>query len=171
MVIIVFGLPGAGKSFFAKALAEKVNGKHISSDQIRKRLFDKPSYSYNEKVVIYKQMFDLMCDYAYRKKHLILDGTFYSRNIRDQFIDKMKSYNLDLMFIEICADETTIKSRFNAPESGTTDANYDIYSRIALEFEPLLQEHLTLVSSNQNIDSMIGKALAYLNLTTYTPDQ
>jgi len=35
MIIIVFGLPGSGKSYFASKLAERINARYINSDVIR----------------------------------------------------------------------------------------------------------------------------------------
>jgi predicted kinase len=45
MTVIVFGLPGSGKSYFATRLAELLNASYISSDQLRMQLYAKRTYT------------------------------------------------------------------------------------------------------------------------------
>lgn len=61
MVIMLYGLPGAGKSAFARQLAEMLNIAHISSDRIRFELFDEPSYSKEEESIVLHMM-DIMAE-------------------------------------------------------------------------------------------------------------
>ena len=56
MVVIVFGLPGSGKSYFASRLAKKLEADYISSDQVRKKLFTRPDYSEEGKKQVYKKL-------------------------------------------------------------------------------------------------------------------
>lgn len=164
MIVIVFGLPGSGKTYFAERLAERLGGYHLSSDVIRKELAPSPNYSETEKELIYKKMFNIMYDYADSEEPLILDGTFYKSAIRDNFIAGIERLGRDIKFIEISADEKLIKKRIDQYRE-TSDANFAIYQQIKEEFEPYNEEHLVLISKKDNEEEMLHKALFYLGQT------
>ena len=86
MIIIVFGLPGSGKSYFASQLAKMLNADYINSDKIRMAMFVKRTYTINEKLAVYNEM--LMQARKAEKNHtnLVLDATFYKNEIREIFI-------------------------------------------------------------------------------------
>lgn len=43
-LIIFYGFPGCGKTFFARQLCEEIQAAHVQSDRIRAELFDEPRY-------------------------------------------------------------------------------------------------------------------------------
>jgi predicted kinase len=75
-LVIVCGLPGSGKSYFARALAERIGAKHLNSDEIRQHLFEDRSYSTREKIAVYRQMADLAFEYLEKDKRVVVDATF-----------------------------------------------------------------------------------------------
>ena len=166
MVVIVFGLPGSGKSYFAERLAEKLNGRYISSDKVRKEIFDKPTYSLEEKVEVYKKLLEIAYDHAHAKSHLVIDGTFYSKDIKNNFIKMAEDLNLTLYWIEVWAEEEIIKKRV-AENRKYSDADYKIYELIKSQYEPFIKsDHLRLKSTNSNIDEMLKKASQYIGVQT-----
>lgn len=48
MLVIVCGLPGVGKTTFAKKLAPLINAIILSTDKIRKELITSPTYEKEE---------------------------------------------------------------------------------------------------------------------------
>ena len=56
MIVIVFGLPGSGKSFFACRFAAMINADYINSDRVRKKLFVSRTYLIKEKLAVYNEM-------------------------------------------------------------------------------------------------------------------
>ena len=52
LLIIVMGLPGSGKSFFGRQLAEEYALPRISEDVIRYELFEKPQFNNDEADII-----------------------------------------------------------------------------------------------------------------------
>lgn len=52
VLIMTYGFPGAGKTFFARQLSDSVQAVHVSSDRIRGELFDKPRYDREENAVV-----------------------------------------------------------------------------------------------------------------------
>ena len=60
MIVIVFGLPGSGKSYFATRLVKKLKARYVSSDIIRKDFTFKSKYSYSAKWRMYMKMLEEM---------------------------------------------------------------------------------------------------------------
>lgn len=59
LLILLYGFPGAGKTYFARQLCEHIQAAHIQGDRIRGELFDKPQYDKEENQVI-SQLMDYM---------------------------------------------------------------------------------------------------------------
>lgn len=170
MVVIVFGLPGTGKSYFASRLSDKIHAEYVNSDRIRKELFKKRDYSETEKKAVYDKMLQAMSQALSQNQDLVLDATFHKKETRDLFANKMSSKE-SLFFIEVHADEDIIKERLKK-ERPYSEADYEVYKIISQKNEPLSNPHLILQSTNDNIDEMLEKALAYLNLKNdYSADQ
>src|SRR4249920_2609436 len=104
MVIIIFGLPGSGKSYFASRLAKRIHADYINSDRIRKKMFPDGTYSEREKQSVYDEMLELMRRLMRQNKNAVLDATFYKEDIRKQFIDGAANAGR-IHFIETVSDE------------------------------------------------------------------
>ena len=49
---MMYGFPGAGKTYFARQLSDSIHAVHVSGDRIRGELFDKPRYDKEENQVV-----------------------------------------------------------------------------------------------------------------------
>jgi predicted kinase len=163
MIVVIFGLPGSGKTFFAKQLASGISGIHISSDAVRNSLKQKTKYNDVAKMEVYQLMLSLLEKGVAERKAVVLDATFYRKSIRNQFRKKAQQLNTPLYFIEMKADESVIKMRTGArrPDS---EADFGVYLKIKKEFEPLEEDHLVLHSGIGHPETeMLSKALDYIN--------
>ncbi len=59
LLILLYGFPGAGKTYFARQLCEHLQAAHIQGDRIRGELFDNPQYDKEENQVV-TQLMDYM---------------------------------------------------------------------------------------------------------------
>ncbi len=55
-LLMLYGYPGAGKSYFSRQFCENVQAAHIQSDRIRNELFEKPIYDKAENDIVYQLM-------------------------------------------------------------------------------------------------------------------
>lgn len=51
-LLMLYGFPGAGKTFFARQLSEDIHAAHIQGDRIRHELFESPRYDKQENEII-----------------------------------------------------------------------------------------------------------------------
>lgn len=161
MIVVVTGLPGSGKSFFASRLATAIHADYISSDKLRKKIIKSRTYSIKEKDLVYDEMLKEMRNGIKQNKNLVLDATFYKRETRNKFKEETTDAG-KIVFIEIIADETLIKKRLQSSREDS-EADFTVYKIIQQQWEPIKEEHLILQSTNDNIESMLEKAITYLH--------
>jgi len=51
-LILLYGFPGAGKTFFARQLCDDISAAHVQGDRIRFELFDQPRYDRQENEIV-----------------------------------------------------------------------------------------------------------------------
>jgi len=161
MIVIVTGLPGSGKSFFAERLAAELDAPYINSDRVRLTLPGSGKYSYEQKLTVYKAMLAQTAQILEENKSVVVDATFYHHTMREMFIRLAQGYNVPIRFIEIVANETVIRERLNKPRRYSA-ANYTVYEQVRDEFEPIVTPHLTVESTDGNLDSMLETAKHYI---------
>ena len=162
MVIIVIGLPGSGKSYFASRLATTIGADYINSDIIRKKMIRTRTYSIKEKLFVYNEMLKQMQLAVQQKKDIVLDGTFYKHSIRKKFI-KDAGHKGGIIFIEVRAAESLIRERLQQKRTDS-EADFEVYHIIKTQWEPLQEKHLTLQSTNDNLTDLLHTAIDYLHL-------
>ncbi|MFN6944096.1 MAG: AAA family ATPase [Cytophagaceae bacterium] len=158
MAIIIFGLPGSGKSFLAQKLAEKINAMYISSDLVRKELNKEVNYSEEQKLAVYEVM--LQRAKNSHNHHTIIDATFYKAGLREWFEDELSEVNNTIYWIWVYADDETSKKR-TSHKRPDSDADYQVYLKLKEQFEPPCDNFLKLSSENEDVDNMIQQCLRY----------
>lgn len=164
MIIIVFGLPGSGKSYFASRLAKKLGARYVNSDVIRNQLFVVKEYSQAEKKKVYSEMVREMKKAIQQNGNIVLDATFYKKSVRKKFSVAVKEFGQSIIFIEVWADQKVIIERLSRKRRHS-DADYSVHLYIKEVFEPMKREHLILQSTQINIDEMLDAALNYIRFS------
>jgi len=160
MIVIVLGLPGSGKSYFASRLAEVIQADYINSDQVRKEMFSKRMYSEQEKGAVYNAMLEKMKSVVQLNKDLVIDATFHREDSRQLFIRQLRG-KAKFFFIEITANPDLIRRRLKK-ERPFSEADFDVYELTRHQWQPLGEPHLSLESTDENIDYMLDRAVNYL---------
>lgn len=60
-LLLFYGYPGAGKTYFARQFTENVQAAHVQSDRIRAELFEEPRYDKQENDIV-GQLMDYMTE-------------------------------------------------------------------------------------------------------------
>ena len=160
MLIIILGLPGTGKTYFAQRLAGELKVPHFSTGQVRTELHLKGHHTRAAKQIVYNQLLIKAILELDAHPVVIVDATFGERDRRDQFGRAMVRKQQPLFMIEIVAEETIIRERV----SRDREANFGAYLKMVQQFEPLADDepHLTLDSGQQSPEAMVSQALSYL---------
>jgi len=161
-LIIVMGLPGSGKTYFAKALSEQIGAIHYNSDRIRKELNARPGYSSGEKDLIYKTLFNRVTDRLILGEEIIVDATFSISAYRSPYLVWAEKRGIPVYLIRLEASEQITKERVSRKRPDS-DADFAVYKAIKENYEPLKEEHLHLHSDEDWLEDMVQKALDYMS--------
>lgn len=147
MLIIMSGLPGTGKTTVAKSLSPLLDAVILSSDKIRKELFEKPTYKREEREIVYKIMI-LVAKYLLNAgKNCILDATFNKEEFRNQVMEKTQCPAKEFFIVEcICPEELAI-SRIQSRKDDYSDADLTVYKNMKEIYEPVKAKHVTVDTS------------------------
>jgi predicted kinase len=161
MLLLISGLPGSGKSFFAKAFSAKLGASHINSDQVRKALKKRGMYSDEAKMEVYLEMEQIADRELSLGRRVVVDATFYLKESRDRFRLLAQKHGTDLYMIVVMAKEKLVRERLARPRPDS-EADFEVYKKIKSQFEPFEEPHLELESTNENLDEMFHHAEAYI---------
>jgi predicted kinase len=139
-----------------------INGLHISSDAVRQHLQQTDKYQEQSKMEVYLEMLKLMETAIRKQQNTVIDATFYKADIRNLFKQKAERLNSHSYFIEIRADESTIRDRVKKKRE-ESEADFAVYLKVKSVFEPLKEVHLTLYSDQEELDHMLDQALTYIH--------
>jgi predicted kinase len=165
MFILVMGLPGSGKSCFARQLASVTGAEYISSDQVRQVMLGVATYSDKEKWMVYDEMLRMAVTAAGEGRNVVLDATFYTQALRRAFTRALEQAGR-IILIEVMADERLIRERLRRPRMDS-DANFEVYAELKELWEPVPEPHLTLRSTNENVESLLDQAMEYIHQAAY----
>jgi predicted kinase len=161
MIIMVFGLPGTGKTYFAERFAGKINAVHLNTDIVREKLNFKGHYDEKTKQQVYNELFKQAQMEFKQGANVIVDGTFHLSRRREQLENLGKEEKMKMYYIEIKASEKTARKRLKKSRKHS-EADPGIYEKIKAEFEPLNKDCLELWSDREDIKEMINKAEKYI---------
>jgi predicted kinase len=161
MLILVAGLPGSGKSFFAEKLAGRIGADYLNSDQIRLDLHATGKYTTDDKLAVYKMMVAEASAAIETGKDVVADATFFHHALRELFVRLAEAKKVPVFVIEVIAEEALIRKRLTQPRK-RSEADFNVYEGVRDAFEEITMPHLTLTSTDDNIERMITEAINYL---------
>lgn len=161
VLVVVSGLPGSGKSYFSRKLAERLPSAVVESDVLRQALFSAPTHSQAESRRVFQVCHLLISDLLKRGVRVILDATNLEEGRREQLYHIAESLRAKLILVQVKAPEEVVKERLErrsgAPEAEEhSDAGWEIYQRMRPRAEPMGRSHF-VVDTSRDISPVIEK--------------
>ena len=161
MLILICGLPATGKSTVARRLAKALDAEVLRTDIVRKALIGNPTYTEEEKNLIYKTVF-LIAEYLIKHDvNVIIDGTFYKDLLRKEAKNIAKKHCKRFFLIETSCPEAVVLKRLGKRErnlKSPSDADIDVYYKIKGLFEPIKESHIT-IDTDWGLEDSLKEAL------------
>ncbi|UCE13775.1 MAG: AAA family ATPase [Candidatus Heimdallarchaeota archaeon] len=176
-LIMILGLPGTGKTFFAKELSEFLPDKpiYLSTDIVRRYLFDfshhhyepfgEKSYTQEKRDLVYNALYLVIDILLSQKLSVMVDGTFYSQNKRQPIYKICQRSNQELILIRTTCSEDRIRQRIQDRKSqgkNSSDADFNIYLEIKKRFEPIKIPHL-VINTEQSLTTNLQEVKKYID--------
>lgn len=161
MIIMIFGLPGSGKSYFARHLQKEIDAIYFNTDIIRRELNLNGVYNEESKQKVYDKLVEEVSGQLDKGFDVIVDGTFHKQRRRESFRGIARKKSIEIYFIEIKASERTIRKRIEKKRKDS-EADFEVYRNIKNEFDPFSESHLILRSDKESINDMIIKTKKYI---------
>jgi predicted kinase len=160
-LIIVSGLPGTGKSYLSRKLAERLPSVVVESDALRKQLFPIPTYSAEESHRLFAACHRLIEDFLGSGISVILDATNLVEHHREPLYRIAQRFKARLILVQVEAPGKVVRERLQGRVEGincedNSDADWSIYQRMRTRVERISRNYYA-VDTSRDITPVIDK--------------
>ena len=160
-LIVVSGLPGTGKSFFCRKLAERLPFLILTSDSLRRALFPTPQYHEQENKRLFSACHVLIEELLERGIPVIFDATNLLEHHREYLYRAAERAGARLILVWVEAPPEVVRQRLLArevaavPESDS-QAGWQVYNKMKPRTEKISRNHL-VVDTSRDITAAVDK--------------
>ncbi len=177
LLVMTLGLPGSGKSFFARQFAEKTGSVHIRSDEIRQRMFAEPKYTKSENEAVFGFM-DFMAD-AFLEKGIsvVYDANNNRRQYRQNKLQLAKKHDANSIIVWLQTDENTAASRASNRDKRRVDDKFainvskDVFARLKKNLQKPYREDYVVTSGKYDFKVQLKTVVNKLMKLGYALDE
>ena len=160
-LIVVSGLPGSGKSYFSRRLAERTPLPIIESDAMRQRLSAKPDYSQAESERLFQACHALMDELLRKGISVIFDATNLIESHREQLYRIADRTGAKLILVQVDAPPEVIQQRMERRRArldpdDKSEADWQVYKKMSVTAERIRRNHFA-VDTSKDITPAIEK--------------
>jgi predicted kinase len=165
--IIVSGLPGTGKSYFCRRLAERLPFLVLESDALRKLLFSSPTYSASESSHLFHTIHYLVEGLLSKGIPVILDATNLSERYRERLYNIAERLKARLILVRVEAPPALVRERLKARSKreeieDKSDADWSVYQKMKPAVQKMHRKHYA-VDTSRDITPVLEKIVREVN--------
>jgi predicted kinase len=166
-IIVVSGLPGTGKTYFCRRLAERLPFVILESDALRKQLFSVPTYAADESAYLFRTIYYLIEELLKKGIPVILDATNLSERHRERIYSIAEHVSARLVLVRVEAPLELVQKRLEsrmkrAYDDDNSDADWMVYQKMKATAEKINRRHFT-VDTSRDITPVIDKIVREVN--------
>ena len=166
-LVVVSGLPGTGKSFFCRKLAERLDIVILESDSLRRRLFPAPSYSKEESTQLFRACHGVVEELLRKGVSVAFDATNLEEHNREQLYHIADQSGARLVVVRMEAPVEVVQRRLERrsrreDQSDHSEADWSVYSKMRPTVEKIGRNHFA-VDSSKDIAPIIDKIVRLVN--------
>jgi len=171
-IVVLIGLPGAGKSTLAAALSQRIpDARVLNKDTVRSALFEPCDYSAAERSIAFSAMLDAAGYHLGRGRVVILDGLAFPRLGEEEAVDALVAdagAYVAKIVCDVPIDVAVARADADAVAGTHRAANRDgaAVRRVAAEMREPSGAYLT-VDTTRPIDEAATLALGYIEDTAH----
>ena len=162
-LVVLTGLPGTGKSHFAKKLRNRLPLVVLESDRLRKVLVPNPKYTARESARLFAACHLLIEEFLSQGRQVLFDATNLTEKFRQPLYLISRRTGAPLLIVRCTAPSEVVRRRLaergaGAHPSDYSDAGWLIYSRMHSHEEAIQHRYLG-VDSSQDISGPLEEVV------------
>jgi predicted kinase len=170
-LVVLSGLPGTGKSHFARELVKRVPFLILGSDRLRKALVSQPRYTREEHLRVFAACHCLVEELLAEGYRVIFDATNLTEGFRQPLYDIAGRRGAPLALVRFTAPLEVIRRRLDERAAGLrsdsySDADWLVYCRLCPGEEPIERPHF-VVDSSQDIYPILEEVVRWFSAPSF----
>ena len=159
-IIIMVGIPGSGKCFFANQFAATFKSPIVSFKRLRSELFNTPTFSPDEDIRI-NQVANYMLDEVFKTgRTIIYEGLSNQRNERTEIARRSRDAGYDPMFVWVQTEPASAQRRSTKPTDGQPAMTLEQFETRVKQFSPPhISECAVVISGKHTYNSQLKTVL------------
>lgn len=173
-LVMLSGLPGTGKSHFARRLSRRLPLVVVGSDRARKALIPEPEYTREEHLRVFSACHLVIEGLLIQGFTVVFDATNLTEGFRQPLLDLARRRGASTHIILFTAPLNVIRRRLQDRAAGigtdgASDADWSIFSRLRPGQEPITDAHW-VVDSSQAIRGDLDRLVALIKEARTDPN-
>lgn len=125
-LILLYGYPGAGKSYFARQFCEDVAAAHVHDDKIRHEIFEEPRYDKQENQILQQLMQYMTEEFLKAGLSVVFDTNAMRLGHRRMLRDLARKFSAQPVLVWLQIDSDSAYLRASTRDRRKTDDKFAI---------------------------------------------
>lgn len=155
-LIVMVGIAGAGKSFFAEHFAQTFNAPIVSYERLRDELYNSPTFSDDEQEIIGRVANHMLAELFKSERTILYEGPSDLRSERTAIAKLAREADYETLFVWVQTESSAAKSRAIKSKKGAFYGQPDQFDKALKRFSPPhASEHAVVISGKHTYASQL----------------
>jgi len=169
VLVMLYGFPGSGKTYFARQLCEEIQAAHLEEDRIRYELFERPRFTKQENFALNRIMEYMTSEFLNSGISVVYDMNAMRVSQRRQLREMARKHKAEVLIVWFQLDADTAYLRNSQRDRRRLDdrfaAGYDVeqFKEVASHMQqPEPTEEFIVVSGKHSYPSQRSSVIKKL---------